>query len=179
LAVQFLLCTWNSRIMLTAAQRSSRYSEKHLISKIPGGETGYTYVRVIFTLLAMCARAACRRAETIRRRTVRLVFTISSAAAWTSSGGILARQLTENLGKQVIVDNRRAASGVIGTENSRKSAADGFIRCGSTPSRRTNQFLMPRAVRPVTGFRAHLDGDLLAVAGSRCIRRCRCTRLST
>lgn len=40
-------------------------------------------------------------------------------------GRLIAQQLTDRLGKQVVVDNRGGAGGALGTELAAHSAADG------------------------------------------------------
>ena len=59
-------------------------------------------------------------------------------------GRILAAKLTENLGQQVIVDNRSGASGIIGTELVAKAPPDGYTLLINTLPLVTNEFLMPR-----------------------------------
>jgi len=102
-----------------------------------------TYVRVIFTLLAMCA-ALPVAAQNYPARTVRLVSPFPPGGSVDVVGRILATKLTENLGKQVIVDNRSGASGVIGTEIVAKAPPDGYTLLINTIPLVTNQFLMPR-----------------------------------
>lgn len=101
------------------------------------------YVRVIFTLLALCA-ALPVSAQNYPARTVRLVSPFPPGGSVDVVGRILATKLTENLGKQVIVDNRSGASGVIGTEIVAKAPPDGYTLLINTIPLVTNQFLMPR-----------------------------------
>jgi tripartite-type tricarboxylate transporter receptor subunit TctC len=59
-------------------------------------------------------------------------------------GRILAAKLTENLGQQVIVDNRSGASGIIGTDLVAKAPPDGYTLLINTLPLVTNQYLMAR-----------------------------------
>jgi tripartite-type tricarboxylate transporter receptor subunit TctC len=101
------------------------------------------YVRVIFTLLALCA-ALPAGAQNYPARTVRLVSPFPPGGSVDVVGRILAAKLTENLGQQVIVDNRSGASGIIGTELVAKAPPDGYTLLINTLPLVTNQFLMPQ-----------------------------------
>jgi tripartite-type tricarboxylate transporter receptor subunit TctC len=83
------------------------------------------YVRVIFTLLALCA-ALSAGAQNYPAKTVRLVSPFPPGGSVDVVGRILAAKLSENLGHQVIVDNRSGASGIIGTELVAKAPPDGY-----------------------------------------------------
>lgn len=101
------------------------------------------YVRVIFTLLALCA-ALPAGAQNYPARTVRLVSPFPPGGSVDVVGRILAAKLSENLGQQVIVDNRSGASGIIGTELVAKAPPDGYTLLINTLPLVTNQFLMPQ-----------------------------------
>ena len=60
-------------------------------------------------------------------------------------GRILALKLTENLGQQVIVDNRGGANGIIGMELAAKAAPDGHtIYMGTAGHLSVNAVLYPK-----------------------------------
>jgi tripartite-type tricarboxylate transporter receptor subunit TctC len=59
-------------------------------------------------------------------------------------GRLVAARLSENLGQQVIVDNRSGASGVIGTELVMNAPPDGYTLLINTIPFVSNQFMMPR-----------------------------------
>jgi tripartite-type tricarboxylate transporter receptor subunit TctC len=101
------------------------------------------YVRVIFTLLALCA-ALPVAAQNYPAKTVRLVSPFPPGGSVDVVGRILAAKLTENLGQQVIVDNRSGASGIIGTEIVAKAPPDGYTLLINTLPLVTNQFMMAR-----------------------------------
>jgi tripartite-type tricarboxylate transporter receptor subunit TctC len=101
------------------------------------------YVRVIFTLLALCV-ALPAGAQNYPARTVRLVSPFPPGGSVDVVGRILAAKLSENLGQQVIVDNRSGASGIIGTELVAKAPPDGYTLLINTLPLVTNQFLMPQ-----------------------------------
>jgi tripartite-type tricarboxylate transporter receptor subunit TctC len=112
------------------------------------------HVRVIFILLALCA-ALPVAAQNYPARTVRIVSPFPPGGSVDLVGRILADKLTQNLGRQFIVDNRSGASGIIGTELVAKAAPDGYTLLINTLPLVTNQFLMARvAYDPIRDFEA-------------------------
>jgi tripartite-type tricarboxylate transporter receptor subunit TctC len=101
------------------------------------------YIRVIFTLLALYA-ALPVAAQNYPAKAVRLVSPFPPGGSVDVVGRILAAKLTENLGQQVIVDNRSGASGIIGTDLVAKAPPDGYTLLINTLPLVTNQFLMAR-----------------------------------
>ncbi|MGE5525396.1 MAG: Bug family tripartite tricarboxylate transporter substrate binding protein [Rhodospirillaceae bacterium] len=67
-------------------------------------------------------------------RPIRLIVTVPPGAGSDLLGRTLAMRLTERLGKQVIVDNRAGASGIIGMEMGAKAAPDGYTLVQGTLS---------------------------------------------
>ena len=101
------------------------------------------HVRVICTLLALYA-ALPVAAQNYPAKAVRLVSPFPPGGSVDVVGRILAAKLTENLGQQVIVDNRAGASGIIGTDLVAKAPPDGYTLLINTLPLVTNQFLMAR-----------------------------------
>ena len=101
------------------------------------------YCRVLLTLLALCATFSVA-AQNYPAKTIRLVSPFPPGGSVDVVGRILAAKLTENLGQQVIVDNRSGASGIIGTELVAKAPPDGYTLLINTLPLVTNEFLMPR-----------------------------------
>jgi len=99
--------------------------------------------RVLLTLLALCATFSVA-AQNYPAKTIRLVSPFPPGGSVDVVGRILAAKLTENLGQQVIVDNRSGASGIIGTELVAKAPPDGYTLLINTLPLVTNEFLMPR-----------------------------------
>ena len=69
---------------------------------------------------------AVRAAESYPTRPVRLIVAYAPGGNADIQGRYLAERLTEALGKQVVVDNRPGANGVIGMELTARSPADGY-----------------------------------------------------
>jgi len=101
------------------------------------------YCRVLFALSALCATFPVA-AQNYPVKTIRLVSPFPPGGSVDVVGRILAAKLTENLGQQVIVDNRSGASGIIGTELVAKAPPDGYTLLINTLPLVTNEFLMPR-----------------------------------
>ncbi len=82
-------------------------------------------VRAAIVVAAALAAACAQAAETFPSRPMRL---ISASAAGSGSdviGRILAARLSENMGQQVVVDNRPGASGLIGAGVVANATPDG------------------------------------------------------
>jgi len=84
---------------------------------------------------------------------VRLISPFPPGGSVDVVGRLIAAKLTENIGQQVIVDNRSGASGNIGMELAARSAPDGHTLVINTLPLVTNQFLMSRVpYDPVRDF---------------------------
>jgi tripartite-type tricarboxylate transporter receptor subunit TctC len=75
-------------------------------------------------LLALTAPAAA--ADDYPNRPVRLIIPFPPGGSNDVVGRMVATQLGERLGKQIIVDNRGGAGGTIGTEAASRAAPDGY-----------------------------------------------------
>ncbi len=85
--------------------------------------------RIAFVACTLCAQAlftVLAHAQNYPTRPVRLI------VPWPPGGGVdiaartIGPKLAENLGQQVVVDNRGGAAGMIGTELAARAAADGY-----------------------------------------------------
>jgi tripartite-type tricarboxylate transporter receptor subunit TctC len=82
--------------------------------------------RAIGLLLAVMAFAGPAVAQDYPTRSIRLIIPFPPGGSNDVVGRIIANQLGEKLGKQVFVDNRSGAGGVVGTDLAAKAAADGY-----------------------------------------------------
>jgi tripartite-type tricarboxylate transporter receptor subunit TctC len=79
---------------------------------------------VVVALFAACNQGAV--AQSWPAKPIRLVVPFPAGGPTDIVSRTMAQKLTEELGQQVIVDNRGGAGGIIGTEQVAKSAPDGY-----------------------------------------------------
>jgi len=79
------------------------------------------FASVVFQLATFGAAA-----QSYPEKTIRLVVPYGVGGSSDIVGRIVAQRLSEQLGKNLVVDNRPGAAGVIGTEAAARSAADGY-----------------------------------------------------
>jgi len=97
-----------------------------------------------FLLLPLALVALPAFAQNYPAKTVRLIAPFPPGGSVDVVGRILAAKLTDNIGQQVIVDNRSGASGNIGMELAARAAPDGYTLVINTLPLVTNQFLLSR-----------------------------------
>lgn len=105
--------------------------------------------------LAACSAAAAA-ADAVTRYPERPVRIVTGSPGSTSdfAARFIAQKLTERWGKQVVVDNRPGAGGIIGAEIVAKSAPDGYnLIIGQIGTHASPQFLFKRlAYDPIKDF---------------------------
>jgi len=109
-------------------------------------------------------------------RPVRVIVPSAPGGGPDVTNRIITAELTRQLGKQFVVDNRPGASGAIGTEMIVRAVPDGYTIGGGTfPTLVTNRILMPelpfnldRDIQPVALY--VLAPNILAVAPSLPVR---------
>ena len=108
---------------------------------------------------ALCACAfGAIAAESYPSRPVRMIIPAGAGGVTDILGRVIAGKLTDNMGQQVIVDNRPGASGIVGTQIVAKSAPDGYTLLMVFPSHPVNPALYPsdipydtvRAFQPIS-----------------------------
>lgn len=83
-------------------------------------------IAVVSAGTSLTAMAASEPAADYPSKPVRLIVAQGAGSSVDTLGRILATKLTEQWGKQVIVDNRGGAGGIIGAEIASRSAPDGY-----------------------------------------------------
>jgi tripartite-type tricarboxylate transporter receptor subunit TctC len=92
-------------------------------------------------------------AQSYPAKPIRLVSPFPPGGSVDVVGRLIAAKLVENIGQQVIVDNRSGASGNIGTEHVARAAPDGYTLVIHTIPFVANQFLLSRVpYDPVRDF---------------------------
>jgi tripartite-type tricarboxylate transporter receptor subunit TctC len=94
-------------------------------------------IGVTFTLAAPQLRAA----EAWPAKPVRIVVPFAPGGSNDTIGRLAAQQLSDRLGKQVIVDNRPGAGGLLGTEIVAKAAPDGYTLLGVSAAYAYNPYI--------------------------------------
>ena len=95
-------------------------------------------------------------AENFPQKTLRMIVPYAPGGIVDYVGRLTAQRLTENLGHNVIVDNRPGAGGVIGVEILSRAGADGHTLLIMDPAIVINQSLLP-------GVSYDVNRDLLPV----------------
>ena len=108
-------------------------------------------------LIAFGVSAATGAAERYPARPVRMVIPSGAGGITDILGRVIASRLTDQLGQQVIVDNRPGASGIVGSQIVAKSTPDGHTLLMVFPSHPVNASLYPdipydtaKAFAPIT-----------------------------
>jgi len=108
-----------------------------------------TAAGVVFAALACTNPAA---AQDYPVRPVRLIIPFPPGGSNDVVGRLIAAHLAERLGKQVVVDNRSGAGGVIGTEIAAKSPPDGYTLLVISIAHAVNPWLYKLAYDPIRDF---------------------------
>jgi tripartite-type tricarboxylate transporter receptor subunit TctC len=103
--------------------------------------------RIATTLALLLPALAWAQAYPVKP--VRLIAASSPGSAVDIVSRVIAQKLSEQLGQQVVVDNRAGAGGNLGAELAAKAAPDGYTVFMATPAQAIN-----------TGLYRKLDYDL-------------------
>lgn len=104
---------------------------------------------LVSAILALTSPAA---AQDYPVRPVRLVIPFPPGGSNDVVGRLIATHLADRLGKQVVVDNRGGAGGVIGTEVVAKSPADGYTLLVISMAHAVNPWLYRLTYDPIKDF---------------------------
>ncbi len=89
---------------------------------------------VLLFVASLFAATLCLGAEVYPAKSVRVVVPFAPGGATDFTARVISQQLSEQLGKQFVVDNRTGASGVIGNTIVAKAAPDGYTISMADPS---------------------------------------------
>jgi tripartite-type tricarboxylate transporter receptor subunit TctC len=107
------------------------------------------FLKAAGVLLALAAPVAAQDYPT---KPVRLVIPFPPGGSNDIVGRLVATQLSERLGKQVVVENRGGAGGVVGTEMVSKAAPDGYTLLLISLAHAVNPWLYKLNYDPIKSF---------------------------
>jgi tripartite-type tricarboxylate transporter receptor subunit TctC len=106
--------------------------------------------RIGILLLALTAPAVA--ADDYPNRPVRLIIPFPPGGSNDVVGRFVAKQLSEKLGQQVIVDNRSGAGGVLGTQTAASATPDGYTLLVISIAHAVNPALYKLEYDPIKSF---------------------------
>ena len=109
----------------------------------------YGLLRAAAFLLLSCAVAGAQDYPT---KPIRLIIPFPPGGSNDVVGRMIATQMSEKLGKQVIVDNRGGAGGVIGTEAAAGATPDGYTLAIVSIAHAVNPWLYKLKDDPIKSF---------------------------
>ena len=109
--------------------------------------------RLLGALLGLLALAVPAAAQSdYPNRPIRLIIPFPPGGSNDVVGRVIAQHLGDILGKQVVVDNRAGAGGVIGTELASETAPDGYTLLGISLAHAVNPWLYKLPYDPIKAF---------------------------
>jgi tripartite-type tricarboxylate transporter receptor subunit TctC len=108
--------------------------------------------RLITAAVLLLGLAAATNADDYPNRPVRLIIPFPPGGSNDVVGRLVAKQLGEQLGQQVVVDNRAGAGGVIGTEVAAGATPDGYTLLIISIAHAVNPALHTLPYDPITSF---------------------------
>ena len=103
-------------------------------------------------LLAAAAFALPARADDYPARSIRLIIPFPPGGSNDVVGRIVANQLGQKLGKQVFVDNRSGAGGVVGSDLAAKATPDGYTLLVISIAHAVNPWIYKLPYDPIKSF---------------------------
>jgi tripartite-type tricarboxylate transporter receptor subunit TctC len=111
-----------------------------------------TRLRATLAACLVIAGTGFAMAQEYPARPVRLIIPFPPGGSNDVVGRLIAAKLGERLGKQVVVDNRSGAGGVIGTEVAAKSPPDGYTLLVISMAHAVNPWLYKLGYDPIKDF---------------------------
>jgi tripartite-type tricarboxylate transporter receptor subunit TctC len=111
-----------------------------------------TRLRATLAACLVIAGTGFAMAQEYPARPVRLIIPFPPGGSNDVVGRLIATKLGDRLGKQVVVDNRSGAGGVIGTEVAAKSPPDGYTLLVISMAHAVNPWLYKLGYDPIKDF---------------------------
>jgi tripartite-type tricarboxylate transporter receptor subunit TctC len=109
-------------------------------------------IGIVGLLLTLAALAAPAAADDYPIRSIRLIIPFPPGGSNDVVGRIVANQLGQKLGRQVFVDNRSGAGGVVGSDLAAKAAPDGYTLLVISIAHAVNPWLYKLPYDPIKDF---------------------------
>jgi len=107
---------------------------------------------VLSVMLTLFTATVVMAADAYPSKPIRLVIPFPPGGSNDIVGRLIAAKMSENLGKQVVVDNRGGAGGVLGTEMVAKAEPDGYTLLIASAAYAFNPALYKLPFDPVKAF---------------------------
>jgi tripartite-type tricarboxylate transporter receptor subunit TctC len=108
--------------------------------------------RLVAACGALFALATVAAAQDYPTRPVRLIIPFPPGGSNDVVGRVFATHLSEKLGKQVVVDNRSGAGGVVGTDLAANATPDGYTLLVISLAHAVNPWLYKLSYDPIKSF---------------------------
>ena len=109
-------------------------------------------IAILSALAVLAVPCAAPAADVYPAKPIRLIIPFPPGGSNDVVGRVIATQLGDRLGQQVVVDNRGGAGGVIGTEMAAKAAPDGYTLLFISSAFAANSSLYKLPYDPVKAF---------------------------
>lgn len=113
---------------------------------------GIAIALVLSVVLVLFATTAASAADAYPSKPIRLIIPFPPGGSNDIVGRLIAAKLSETLGKQVVVDNRGGAGGVLGSEMAAKAEPDGYTLLIVSAAYAFNPALYKLPFDPVKAF---------------------------
>ena len=97
-----------------------------------------------FALVSLGPMLCAHAAESYPSRPIRMIVPTGAGGVTDVLGRVVAHKLGENLGQQVVIDNRPGASGIVGSQIVASAPPDGYTLLMVFPSHVVNPALFPK-----------------------------------
>ena len=97
-----------------------------------------------FALVSLNSMLCAHAAESYPSRPIRMIVPTGAGGVTDVLGRVVAHKLGENLGQQVVIDNRPGASGIVGSQIVASAPPDGYTLLMVFPSHVVNPALFPK-----------------------------------
>lgn len=108
-------------------------------------------VSIVAGLLVACSTAAFAQSD-YPNRPIRLIIPFPAGGSNDIVGRAIAQQMSDKLGKQIVIDNRTGAGGVVGTELATKEKPDGYTILVISIAHAVNPWLFKLPYDPIKAF---------------------------